>query len=260
MQSTSVEENFDNSFPFSREIFEDRTIVFHGSWSTSSPRIETEGLLTGNLALDLKPIVAITTALKAIGCGSFFSAFGEGNYAQPFSAREVFFTPSFWGARAYATDAGGEVVRTAIKDASDFEHISSAPEGLMNRYKEALKGSPNHAPTQAALACLGDKDRMTALLTSVRAAKDQLIGLASRGYPVVYAVRVEPEWFGDSWERYLYRWQKMGKAGGELKCRGVPIPPERLVARADYPNGTDSIFSPFHITQWHEIEEMIANG
>lgn len=33
----------------------------------------------------------------------------------PFSAREVFFSPSFWGARAYATDAGGELVRMTVK-------------------------------------------------------------------------------------------------------------------------------------------------
>jgi hypothetical protein len=77
---------------------------------------------------------------------------------------------------------------------------------------------------------------------------------------IVYAVRAEPSWFGDSRVAYLQRWQKMGTSGGELKCRGVQIPPQRLVARADYPNGTDSIFSLSHITKWYEIEEMIANG
>lgn len=89
----------------------------------------------------------------------------------------------------------------------------------------------------------------------VKTARTQLIERGEGGYPVVYAVRVEPEWFGEGWERYLIDWNEMGTSGNELKCRGVIVGPERLVARADFPNGTDPHFLPTHITQWDDIEE-----
>ena len=53
MQIVSIENPSDNRYPFTQETFEDRTIVYHGSWSTYCARVESDGLLSGNAALDL---------------------------------------------------------------------------------------------------------------------------------------------------------------------------------------------------------------
>jgi hypothetical protein len=82
------------------------------------------------------------------------------------------------------------------------------------------------------------------------------MALALPIYPVVYAVRVEPSWFGDGWEDYLRNWQDLGSGGTELRCRGLEISRDRLVGRADYPHGTDESFSPTHVTTWLEVEGM----
>jgi hypothetical protein len=102
-----------------------------------------------------------------------------------------------------------------------------------------------------------DPERLAELLLSVRTARAGLLELTKGGSPVAYGVRVDPEWFGDRWEAYLDDWHRRGTAGGELKCRGVVLSPDRLVARADFPNGTDSDFDPTHLTKWADIEEIL---
>lgn len=256
MQLFSIEDPDNNRFPFTQEVFEDRMILYHGSWSTLSARIESLGLQSANCTLELTPFKAISDAMGAVGCTSFFSAFTEGPYAKPFSAGQVFFTPSFWGARAYATDAGGELVRMTIKGADWFEQIFNNPKaraGLINRWKQGSQDDPNHGPTLAALAVLENAERLGELAISVRTARASLLEPCKGGYPVVYGIRVDPEWFGNEWEIYLDHWHRLGSAGGELKCRGIVISPERIIARADFPNGTDSYFDPTHITKWTDI-------
>jgi hypothetical protein len=147
-----------------------------------------------------------------------------------------------------------------IKGADWFEQICINPEArasLINRWKQGLKDQPNHAPTQAAVAVLENAERLGQLATSVRTARTRLLEPTEGGYPVVYGVRVDPEWFGDKWASYLERWHRLGIAKAELKCRGVVISPDRLIARADFPNGTDSDFDPTQITKWSDIEEIL---
>ena len=48
----------------------------------------------------------------------------------------------------------------------------------------------------------------------------------------------------------------METAGGELKCFGFSIGPERLVARADFPNGTEQTFMPAGVTTLEAAEEI----
>lgn len=182
------------------------------------------GLQSANRTLELSAFIAISDAMSAVGCPSFFSGVTEGPYAQPFSAREVFFTPSFWGARAYATDKGGELVRKTIEGADWFEQICINPEArtsLINRWKQGLKDQPDHAPTQAAVAVLENANRLEELVASVRRARNSLLEPTKGGYPVVYGVRVDPEWFGEKWAAYLHGWHKLGRGRGELKCRNA---------------------------------------
>jgi hypothetical protein len=147
-----------------------------------------------------------------------------------------------------------------IRDADWLEQICTVPEAraaLIARWRGGLIDNPNHAPTKAAVAVLENVDRLRALEATTKAVRTSLVKLSDGGHPVVYGVRVEPAWFEEQWEKYLHHWKDLGSAGGELKCRGVDIPPARFVARADYPNGTDCTSSLSHITTWHVIEEML---
>jgi hypothetical protein len=44
VQIFSIEDPHDNRFPFTQELFEDRMILYHGSWSTYGAQIESMGL------------------------------------------------------------------------------------------------------------------------------------------------------------------------------------------------------------------------
>jgi len=178
----------------------------------------------------------------------------------PFSEREVFFAPSFWGARAYATDGGGEVVRKTIEDAERFLSICDSPESLQAQidYWEArLKeyGRP-HPPTLAAIAALKDVANLHQHRTAIGLVRSQLVAQRDAGHPVVYAVRVDGSWFGSEWERYSELWKEFESCGGELKCVTATIGPERLVGRVDYPNGTDGTFMPSNLTSWDAVEQI----
>jgi hypothetical protein len=257
MQIFTIADPDDRSFPLTQEVFGDRTVLYHGSWSTYSPVIETAGLLSGAVTFDLSPFISITEALQAIGVGSFFSGF-EG-YGKQFSSREVFFSANFWAARAYATDAGGEVVRMTIKDATTFEQICIVPEErsrLICRWETGLQTQPDHALTRDAIAVLKNNDQMRKLYANVLTARQQLLALFEGGHAVVHAVRVEPSWFGDRWTTHIRNWEEMDSGGTELWCRFVEILPNRLIGRVDYPNGTDASFDPTHITTWREVEAL----
>ena len=46
----------------------------------------------------------------------------------PYAYKDLYLTPSFWGARGYATDGGGEVIRHAIETAEDLKRICESRE------------------------------------------------------------------------------------------------------------------------------------
>jgi len=257
MYTVVVERPADNAYPFSRELFEERSVIYHGTWSTCCPRIESEGLLSGADSLDVWALRDINDAHADLGNEAFFAGF---DYFNPFTRREVFFTPSFWGARAYATDGGGEVVRKTIEDADRFLRICDNPDTrreLIESRKTALReyGSP-HARTEASIVALEDETKLQCLRPIVEKARLALVARRGDGFPVVYAIRADADWFGDTWERHLYHWREMETSGGELKCFGFPIGPERLIARADFPNGTDQNFMPDHVTTWEAAEKI----
>jgi hypothetical protein len=65
-------------------------------------------------------------------------------------------------------------------------------------WEAALQEHGPHALTQAAVDLLGNDGALGVLRSKVIAAAEELAKLRQGRHPVVYAVRVEPEWFGDS--------------------------------------------------------------
>jgi hypothetical protein len=62
-----------------------------------------------------------------------------------------------------------------------------------------LRQHPEHRETRAAVELLDDSSALEKIGASVRTARTALLELTSGGYPVVYAVRVDLEWF-DNWD------------------------------------------------------------
>jgi hypothetical protein len=229
----------DRSYPFRRELFEDACVLYHGSWSTWNSKIEATGFRQGDFPFKWECVETICNRNRAIGRGSFLTAFlGR--------QRNLFFASNFWLARAYATDGGGEIVRKAIEEAETFERICSVATERDNLVKYL------RATTQeAAISLLTDDEGLSRIRTDVKAAKQELMSLTTGGHPVVYAVAVEPNWFGD-WAHYVGHLEIGIRE--DLQCQH-DVAPERILAKANYPNNTDREFLAWCRT-WDDVAAL----
>src|ERR1043165_135854 len=261
MESVTIDNPNDRSFPFSREVFEDRHILYHGTWSTWSQRIETEGFIPGSVPFDWQHVATVFRANKLVGRGSYLKLFLGENYPVKSPTCNLYLSATFGSARAYATDKGGEVVRKTIEEAEEFEDICANPQRLSQlktHFEKALREHGPHPPTQAAIEIIGNEEAINQLRTEVRAAKEALTNLTATGYPVVYAIHVEPEWLGEFWTRHISSWED-GEREVNLRCSGGPIPPDKLVTKASYPNGTDREFMPTWCSTWEEVVDLATH-
>jgi hypothetical protein len=147
------------------------------------------------------------------------------------------------------------MVRLAIKEAREFESICTTPEkrvALIAHWEGGLRRYPNHAATLAVVKLLSDDEAIRQLCAQVKAAREGLASVIEGGCPVVYAIRVDPSWFGEAWDAYLAVWRD-GSSRGELHCACEGIHPDRIIAKAIYPNGAPS-WEPFDCTTWDDVE------
>jgi hypothetical protein len=248
----------DRSFPFSRETFEEREILYHGTWSTYSSEIERLGLSPADVPFSRRSLQTILAANKAIARGSFLAGFLGERERNDVISRHLYFSTSFWFARGYSTDRGGEIVRKGIEDAIGFERICTLPEereAFARDLDGGLRVQPQYTAIRSAIELLKSQHALQQLHADVTTAREELQALTDGGRPVVYAIRVDPVWFGDSWEDYLQRWMA-GRGAIDLRCGQAKIPPERLVGRVVYPNGTDRTFMPTWCTKWSDVENL----
>lgn len=247
---TAITDPEDRGFPFSQDLFEDLHIVYHGTWSIYAESIESKGFGGAELPFNQEDFASIGRAWKAVGILD--------SYADVvFSRSTLSMVGNFWGARAYATDGGGEVVRIMRREARDFEALCLNDEArlaLKARWEGGLKKSPGHLLTLKAVAVLSDREMLDALCREVTAAKEHIEGVTKTGFPVVYAIRVEPEWFGDTWERYVYHREEFGNRGEELRCNRDLVTRDQICAKAIYPNGTDGSVLIDGFKTWADVQ------
>lgn len=67
MDAVTIDDATDRSFPFRRSVFEDPTVLYHGTWSNWSGMIERDGLRRGSVPFDWRLIATIYEADQAIG-------------------------------------------------------------------------------------------------------------------------------------------------------------------------------------------------
>lgn len=259
MYKATISKRCDRSFPFSRTLFEDPHAVYHGTWSTYAQRIESGGFGGCSLPFDHNDITAISDAWKRVGVLESYAGqvFFTGKSDRP--REELSMTGSFWHARAYATDRGGEVVRIMLKEARDFEALCSEDatrRALKARWEEGLRNCPGHAATLEAVEFLADKNALQLTRERVTKAREAIESVVRGGYPVVYAISVQPQWFGEKWDRYLAHWEEGNRAAVELRCPRGRVSLDRIVAKATFPNGTDPDFLGDLIGSWAEAESL----
>jgi hypothetical protein len=258
MDTTAITDANDRSFPFSRALFENPYIVYHGTWSAYAQRIESAGFGGPALPFDHNDLETIAEVWEKAGIvGSYTRTVFSNQPGQP--RTELSMTGNFWHARAYATDGGGEVVRMVLKDAKDFETLCSKDEqrlALKARWEEGLKKSPGHSPTVRAVEFLGDQAALQATCRRVTDARQAIERVVHGGFPVVYGISVEQLWFGKTWDTYLAQWEDGHRAAVELRCSRDLVSSDRIVAKALYPNSTDPTFLPTWIGTWAEAEAL----
>jgi len=254
MQSFAITDPNDRRYPLTRKTFEDRRVLYHGSWSTWSPMIDRDGLVHLSLPFKWQHVATVFNANQAVGRGSYLRLFlGEGYPRQP-PPRNLYLSANFWVARAYATDNGGEVVRKTIQEAEQFERICASSEmrtALKDHWEKGLLECGEDRRTRAAAELLGNEEALRQICIDVKAAKRALIDLTTGGHPVVYAIRVQPEWLGDYWTRHISAWED-GEREDNLRC-SADIPTDRIVAKITYPNGTDADFLGAGCSMWKDV-------
>lgn len=255
MECFTIDDPNDRTFPFGKNTFEDPHILFHGTWSTWSSRIEAGGFVRGDLPFDWQHVGTVFRANQAIGRGSFLGLFLGDDYPRRLPPRDLFLSANFWCARAYATDAGGEVIRNTIEEADQFERVCSIPQeraALKGFWEQGLREQPQHPATRAALELLKNDEALNHIRADVKVAKNALLTLTAGGHPIVYGVRVEPKWLARDWEEYLLDWEA-GDREVDIRSRADLITADRLIAKASYPNGTDQDFMPAGFSTWEQV-------
>jgi len=254
MISVTITDRDDDVYPFPKQLWDDPQVVYHGTWSVYSPRIEAEGFGHAELPFDHQDIATVMQARQALDLGSRAEVFFAKTPGQ--TRAELSMSGNFWGARVYATDGGGEAVRLTIEDAKNFESFCASVEtraAKRGQWEDALRHYPTHGPTREALELLIDDAKMSALCTKVRLARQRIESVAAGGFPAVYALHVEPQWFSNSWERYIYHWEQGLRNAVELRCRRNLITRDRIAGKAMYPNGTDPVKQWDGFVTWKQL-------
>ncbi len=229
-------------------------MLYHGSWSKWSAAIEAQGFSEESFPFDWRDVSEVFEAHRTVGREPpFLKAFLGEHYPRERPHRSLFFSANFYRARAYATDGGGEIIRLTIEEAENFERLctdSVVRSGLIEHWQRGLALNPSHAPTKSAVSTLTNDDMMERLLFRVREAKSRLAKLTDGGYPVVFAVRVDPDWFGRRSADHLMFWELGDRH--DLDCSPRSIAVDRIWGVARYPKGTDPDFLGLVYT-WEEV-------
>lgn len=259
MDLFTIDDPRNRSYPFSRDMFEDSFTLYHGSWSSWARLIERDGIRRGRVPFAWTDVATVYEARRAVGQGSYLPMFLGKEYPRQEPPRDVFFSADFWTARSYATDGGGEVIRTTVEEAAQFERLYAEPherQRLIQHWRAGLAESPGHGATESALRTLTDNGRMAEMHSVVSEAKARLLSLVADGHPVIYAVRVEADWFrSTTWEQHVDDWQA-GRRQVDMRCLARDIPVDRFLARVAYPNGTESDFGAAWCASWSDAQSL----
>jgi hypothetical protein len=226
IDTVQIQDPRDWNYPFSRALYDDPTVVYHGTSSSYREAIETEGLIAGVPRFPVQVVQELVATCDAVGVRSWSYTTVKGlsrgtDLSRP-AERRVYLSANFWFARDYAINAGGETIHNALL--------------LAGQLLEHLRTDSGHGE----------------LAGRVTTIQRRLTDLTADSFPVVYAVRVDPEWLdrnGEELER-----QDVGDlviTAANILCR-CSIPADHLLAKAEYVKGAESGYLGPQPRTWHE--------
>jgi len=136
--------------------------------------------------------------------------------------RPVYLSANFWYARDYATNFGGETIHVALK----------LSETLLDRLAAAEAPSPQ-------------------LKDEVGEIRRRMIAATAASFPIVYAVRVDPEWVDDPKDFERQHAGSLVITEVNISCVR-PVPSSRILAKVEYVEGAESGYLGPQPSTWHE--------
>jgi hypothetical protein len=230
MEVIKVQDPKDRTYPFAQNLYDDMRVVYHGTSSAFATTIEANGFMRGQLPFSITSLRKLVSLADEIGFRSwhYTTVKGLSSGKQLFAETiwPVYFSANFWYARDYATSLGGETIHNAILLSKE----------LLN-HLQPVEGS--NSSTSAA----------------VQELYDYLKSLIANSFPIVYAVRIEPEWLQH--ESSLER-RNIGLfvvTEVNIEClRSVPA--NRLMAKVEYVHGAESGYVGPQPATWLEARRF----
>jgi len=219
-----IEDPRDVTYPLECETYDNPLVVYHGTSNVFTERIENKGWLINDQPYNIDDIEFVCKAYEDLHYTESESYSVIRTYTLGFEnlhvgKKSASFSQNYWTARNYAIKPGGETIKNLILAIDDFLNLHKnlkISKELCNIREKYIKDTKNH-------------------------------------YPVVYCVKVEPEWF-EKWETpdLDICFKSVNLFANES------ILPSAIVARIDFPKGAIRFFPALnqpHPLSW-ELEKF----
>lgn len=243
-----IEDRNNIIYPFSKDIYENPYIVYHGTSSCYSENIEALGWPVGGTPYELEDVRKIVQIHKEIELSnegyrtiSCFSELGKNSWQ---GQKTASFTNEFWYARNYSRNEGGETVANLIMACEQFIDIISSKQNKeehMKRLAQKIVRNPGPADKDRyarGISRLLDEESLRRSLIVAKRVLDDYMRFAKSSHPVVYALEVNPDWLKE-WKIYLESDRTHNYMRDIDMASRTDIPADCIISKVDYANGTE---------------------
>lgn len=230
MQVVQIYEPRDWNYPFTQSLYDDPRVIYHGTSSAYAATIEANGFVRGQPPFsisDLRKLVSLADKIR-FRSWSYTTVKGLSSSKQLFAETDwpIYFSANFWYARDYATSLGGETIHNAILLAKELLDY-------MQR----------------------DAENNGSILAEVHQLHDYLLSLVANSFPIVYAVRVEPEWLQHESSLEREGFGSFVVTEVNIECL-ISVPATHLLAKVEYVHGAESGYLGPQPTTWSEAHRF----
>ncbi len=125
MKTIDINNPNDILFPLPDEIFENPKMLFHGTWSTFSKKLESVGWIINDLPYNMEDVKFVCCVYETLGitrndCYGTLKYYTQGLGRGPDSSKFVSFTPNYWIARNFTAYRGGETIHHICENLNDL--------------------------------------------------------------------------------------------------------------------------------------------
>lgn len=255
MKIVTINNPNDNSYPFSKEWCDDQCIAYHGTSSVYSESIEKKGWQINGQTYDKEDFQKICKFFKDIawygetGAVETLRSYTLDGKDEHVFAKPASFSQEYGTAKQYSGNIGGESINAAflaIKDILDFikddklqeehrKYLESELKELLDLQKECKNPEELIVEINYWKKCL-DNFSINYLQNGKNIAKDiikKYEHIKKKHFPVIYVVRVKPEWFKDEYGEYFE--ENSDDKALEMITKN-DIPSTSIIARVNFPN------------------------